>query len=317
VVARRLAVPLALAVAAVAVCVALVAIVLGGGDEAGVETKRESTVRPTVQATLRPSVHRFGEPVNARIDLTVRKAELDARTGQPTSDFDPYTTLGPARRAVDSFGALDRLRFTAVIQCLKQACLPDAVTGEFDFGQVGVTWRVPPPPGRKFKDLRLDTRNARATWPTLRVTSWLSPGDVQQARWRSTLGDLPEPTYAVSPAWLSGGLLGAAVALVLLAASLVVAPLRSALARRAAEHADEPEAPPLERAIMLVDESRRNGDAPGRRVALETLARELRSSGQDELGAEAERLAWSPGESADGEVATLLAEARSVNGSAP
>jgi hypothetical protein len=313
VVARRV-VPVAVVLVAVAVCVVLAVVVLGGGDESSGETKRESEVRPTVQATFSPSVHRFGEPVTGRIDLLVRRSELDETTGTPGADFQPYRALGPARRTLDSFGALDRLRFTVTIQCLTQQCLPDAQTGEFELGETSVGWRAPSPPGRKFKDLRLDARSARGSWPPLRVTSWLAPGDVQAARWRSTLGDLPEPTYAVSPNWLAAGLLGGSVALVLLAAGLVVGPVRSAVERRRTREADAVEVPPLERAIALVEDSRRNGDAPGRRVALETLARELRRGGERGLADDAERLAWSPGEASDGEVATLLAGARSVNG---
>jgi hypothetical protein len=312
VVGRRLLAPALVGLLAVAACVALGLLALrGDGGEGAVETKREASVRAIVQASLRPPVHRFGEPVTGRIELTLRRAELDPKTGGPSADFDPYTAIGPARRELHEFGALARLRFTVVVQCLKQACLPDAQTGEFEFGSAAVGWRVPPPPGRKFRDLRLDSRNARASWPTLRVTSWLTPEDVQAARWRSTLGELPPPSYAVAPRWLAAGLLGAAVALVLLAAGLLVGPLRSVLARRAVGHAPDTESPPLERAIVLVEESRLNGDVPGRRVALETLARELRRDGERELAADAERLAWSPGAPPDGDVATLLAGVRS------
>jgi hypothetical protein len=304
--------------AAVAAAALLLVLVFRDGGEAPAETSRETAVRATVTTSLEPQVHRFGEPVTARIGLTVRSAELDPETPQPGSDFEPYRALGQARRELEQFGAVSRLTFTIAIQCLRQACLPETQTGEFELGPATVAWRVPAPPGRRFQDRRLDNRTANASWPTLKVASWLSPDDVEEARWRSTLGELPEPSYAVSPRWLVGGLAGGAVALVLLAAALAGSWARDALARRTvAREEAEADAPPLERAVGLVEESRANGDVPGRRVALETLARELRDGGEVELAADAERLAWSPDAPADAEVATLLAEVRSRNGGAP
>ena len=305
------------ALAAVAAAAILFVVVFRDGGEAPAETRRESVVRPTVTAGFEPRVHRFGEPVTARVELVVRSAELDADTTVPGADFEPYRPLGDARREVQDFGALTRVVFTVPLQCLRQACLPETQTGEFEFGDPSVAWRIPAPPGRRFSDRRLDNRSARGDWPPVRVASWLSPEDVREARWRSTLGDLPEPSYAVSPRWLVGGLLGGAVALVLLAGGLVAGSLRGLLARRRVAHEAEAHAHPLERAVGLVEESRANGDVPGRRVALETLARELRSGGDDDLAADAERIAWSPAAPADAEVTTLLARVRARNGDRP
>jgi hypothetical protein len=298
---------------AVAACAALLVLAFRDGG-APAETSRERVVRPTIKAGFQPGVHRFGEPVVAQIELTARSTELDPETVQPAAEFEPYRALGNARRELDEFGALTRLRFTVQIECLRQACLPETQTGEFDFGGAAVTWRIPAPPGRRFSDRRLDSRSARGDWPALKVASWLSPDDVREARWRSTLGELPEPSYAVSPRWLTGGLLGGAVALVLLAGGLVGGSVREVLARRRVAHEAEADAHPLARAVGLVEESRLNGDVPGRRVALETLARELWHGGQPDLAADAERLAWSPDAPPDAAVATLVVEVRARNG---
>jgi hypothetical protein len=307
-----------IAAAAFAAAAVLLVLVFRDGGATPAETRREASVRATVSTALDPPVHRFGETVTARVGLVVRSAELDPDTPRPGSDFEPYRALGQARRELEQFGAVSRLTFTIPIQCLRQACLPETQTGEFELGPATVAWRVPAPPGRRFQDRRLDNRTANAQWPTLKVASWLSPEDVEAARWRSTLGELPEPSYAVSPRWLVGGLSGAAIALVLLAAGLAASWLRDALARRTvAREEAEAHAPPLERAVALVEESRANGDVPGRRVALETLARELRDGGEVDLAAAAERLAWSPEPPGDGAVATLLADVRSRNGGAP
>jgi hypothetical protein len=316
VVSRRLVVPAVAVLVAAPVCAVLLVLVFRGGGGGGGEgeTRRESTVRPTVRASFEPEVHRFGEPVTARIELTVRKAELQAETARPGSGFDPYVARGAADLELREFGALAQLRYTITIQCLRQACLPETQTGEFEFGSATVGWRVPPPPGRRFADRRLDQRGASGSWPPLKVTSWLSPDDLQAARWRSSLGDLPAPTYTVSPRWLVGGLIGGAAALVLLAASLVAGSVRDLWARRAREHDAELHVPPLEQALTLVEDSRLNGDVPGRRVALETLARELRLRGESGLAADAERLAWSPAAPGDAEVDTLVATVRAANG---
>ena len=299
--------------AAAAVLVLLVLVFRDDGGET-TETTREASVRSLVTATFEPAVHRVGEPVTARIELVARDVELDPDTARPGSDLEPYQALGQARRELEPFGALSRLRFTVTIQCLRQACLPETQTGEFDFGPATVSWRAPAPPGRRFQDRRLDNRSANASWPPLKVASWLSPQDVEQARWRSTLGELPEASYAVSPRWLVGGLVGVAVALVLLAAVLLAGSLRDLLARRTVAREEEADSAPLDRAVGLVEDSRLDGDVPGRRVALETLARELRDGGERDLAADAERLAWSPEPPADADVATLLADVRSRNG---
>jgi hypothetical protein len=314
VVSRRLVVPAVAVLVAAPVCAVLLVLVFRGDGGSDAETRRESTVRPTVKASFEPEVHRFGEPVTARIELTVRKAELQAETARPGSGFDPYVARGAADFELREFGALAQLRYTVTIQCLRQACLPETQTGEFQLGNASVGWRVPPPPGRRFADRRLDQRGASGSWPPLKVTSWLSPDDLQAARWRSSLGDLPAPTYAVSPRWLVGGLIGGAAALVLLAASLVAGSVRDLWARRARAHDAELQVPPLEQALALVEDSRLNGDVPGRRVALETLAQELRLGGESRLAADAERLAWSPAAPADADVDTLVATVRTTNG---
>ena len=304
--------------AAIAVCALLLVLVFRDGETTATETRREAAVRPTLTMTVEPRVHRFGEPVTARIQLVVRRSEFDEDTPRPTTDFEPYRTLGGARTEIDHFGALARLTYTVPIQCLRQACLPETQSGEFDFGEGAVQWLIPAPPGRDFQDRRrFDNRSARGDWQPVTVTSWLTPEDLRDVRWRSTLAELPEPSYAVSPRWLVAGLVGGAVALVLLAGGLVGGSLRDLFARRRVAHELEAEVHPVERALELVEESRANGDGPGRRVALETLARELKHDGQVDLAADAERLAWSPGTPPEGDVATLVAEVRARNGDRP
>jgi flagellar basal body-associated protein FliL len=311
VVGRRLVLLVLVLVVVVAGLAFVVVLLRDDGGAVAPETRREATVRPSVWATLDPPVHRFGERVTARIQLITRTSELVPQTARPSANFDPYTALGRARTELHEFGSLTQLGFTVTIQCLRAACLPEGQTGEFDFGQAGIAYRVPPPPGRRFQDRRQDQRGAGGTWPTLKVTSWLSPEDVQAARWRSSLADLPAPTYRVAPRWLVGILLGVAAALVLAAAALITRYVLDALARRARAEEVATAVPPLEQALALVEESRLNGGVDGRRVALETLAHELRSGGESGLAADAERLAWSPEPPAAADLQTLVTTVRS------
>ena len=308
-----------MAIGVVALVVGLLAIALRD-DGSTTETAREARVRPTVRALLDPEVHAFGEQVTARLELLVRKAELQPSTLRPGTDFSPYDVVGTTKREIVDFGALELVRYTITLQCLKQACLPQTQTGDFQFSNAGFTWRTPPPPGRKFKDRRLDNRGASATWPPLKVASRLTPQQTQQAAWRSNLADLPEPTYRIAPRWLAAGLLGGAAALVLAAAGLVAGYVADARRRRAIVTLEEErEAPPLEQALELLDGARGNGDAGEQRIALETLARELREHGESGLAASAERLAWSPAApaTAQTEVEELAAAVRRLDGAGP
>jgi hypothetical protein len=324
VVARHLAVPAAVAVAAVAVVAALVAIALRDSGP-GAATEREASVRPTVRATFEPEVHGFGEPVTARLELLVRRSELELSTLRPVSNFEPYDVVGPARREVVDFGALQLVRYTILIQCLKQACLPETQTGQFEFapsdprlGSAGFTWRTPPPPGREFKDRRLDNRSVSGDWPTLKVASRLSPEQLEDAAWRSNLADLPEATFRVAPRALGAGLLGVAAALVLAAAALVGRYVSDVRRRAAAARIEEQEAEPtlLEQALGLLVQARGNGEPGEQRIALETLARELHVHGRVDLAHDAERLAWSAGTPVAVEVDELAETVRRLNGDA-
>jgi hypothetical protein len=287
-----------------------VALVLRDGGTPA-ETPREARVRATVYTSLEPEEHRFGEPVTARVELVVRKAELDPETIRAGSGFEPYEVVGPSVREISEFGALNHVRYTLQLRCLKRPCLPDAETGEFQFGPGGFSWKIPAPPGRKFRDRRLDNRGASGSWPIVRVSSRLTRQDVDEVRWRSNLGDLPSPTFRVAPRWLAAGLLGGAVALVLAAAALVAGYVRREVERRRRPVEDlEAPAAPLAQALALVAESRGNGDVALERAALETLARELRVEGANGLASDAERLAWSERPPADGEVDALTANVR-------
>lgn len=314
-VGRRAALPAAIVLAAALTGAALIAVVLRDEPQAAAESPREADVRPTIRTALRPDVHRFGETVQAQLELLVRGSELQADTLGPGTDFDPYEVVGSARRELFDFGGLALVRYTITLRCLKQACLPETRTGEFQFSSASVGWRTPAPPGRRLRDRRLDQRGASGQWPAIKVASRLTPRELEEARWRSSLAEPPAPTFRVAPSRLAAGLLGGAAALVLAAGALVAGYVRDVRRRSEAERVEAaPEALPLEQALAYVDDARSNGDLPAQRIALETLARELRERGESGLAGRAERLAWSPESPAAVEVEELAATVRRLDG---
>lgn len=283
--------------AAVLVAAGLVALVTLGGDPGseGAAARREESVRPTVRASFTPPVHRFGEPVEARLELLARTDELLPDTVRAGTTFDPYVVVAGPRKEVVDLGRLTLVRYTLTLRCLEEACLPQGgQPTAFDFGSGGFSFRVPPPPGRRFEDRRLDQRSASAAWPPLTVVSRLSNADVTDARWRSGLATLPEPGYRAAPRWLAAVLLGLAVALVALAAFLLARwAVRLRRDRDASSTAASRPLTPIERALALVTAANGNGDVAHERMALETLAAELRRGREPALAARADRLAWS------------------------
>jgi hypothetical protein len=303
----------AVALAVAAVLAALV-VFPGGDDRGGAVAQRDGTVRPTVRAFFATPVHRFGEPVEATLELVARDSELQVDTVQANGSFDPYEVVAGPRKEVVDLGPLTLVRYTLTLRCLREACLPQGgQPTELELGDVGFSFRTPPPPGRRFEDRRLDQRSAAGEWPTLTVVSRLSADEVNDARWRSGLAVLPEPEYRVEPRWLAAVLLGLSLALVSLAAVLLVRWVRGRRRERdeAAAAAERP-VPPLQRALALVVAAKGNGDVAYERMALETLAAELRSGSRPALAGRAERLAWSPGPPARAEVDSLASEVRAA-----
>jgi hypothetical protein len=301
---------------AVLVAAGLVALALRGGDPGsdGAAALREESVRPSVRASFATPVHRFGEPVEARLELLARADELQPDTVRAESAFDPYVVVAGPRKEVVDLGRLTLVRYTLTLRCLVQACLPQrGQPTAFDFGSAEFSYRTPAPPGRRFEDRRLDQRGASAAWPPLTVVSRLSNADVTDARWRSGLATLPEPGYRAAPRWLAAVLLGLAVALVALAAFLLARwAVRWRRDRDAAQAAASRPLTPIEQALALVTAANGNGDVVHERMALETLAAELRRGREPALAARADRLAWSQSPPPQEHVEALADDVRAV-----
>jgi len=248
-----------------------------------------------VSRSLEPKAGFFGEPVVARVQLVVDRAQLDPaliRLEPRTFPYRPATALDVDRR---DFERYTRLRYEVTLRCLYYPCLPKRVdVPNIPYRDQRVTrfkaWHVyyDDPATKQTRHL------ARVWWPKRETVSNLDLSDVRVASpetpGRVTLTPLPELTYGISPPLL-------AALLLLAAALLLVYPARLVLRRRASRRPPppEPEAPlpPLERALLLVDWARDRVDGEDRRKALEALAFELDAAGREELAGSTRRLAWS------------------------
>lgn len=289
----------------------------GGGDEAA--GPPPGTAFAT-QRSLTPAAHLFADPVHARLDIVVDREKLDPDRVRVRADFLPYRMTDGLRRSRRDFSRFTRLRYEATLRCLTVACVPTrlgSVLGDQEGRGERRTFR--------FKPLRVlydDPRTGRARqlrrvwWPPLDSISRLSPqespipfGAGAGAEFQATLAPPLEPDYRLPAPLLGGVLLAGAVALLVPPAWLAVAWAR----RRRPRVAGEPEVPPLERALRLVERARDGGGDDEQREALEALAYELDRGGVDGQAARVRQLAWSPQPPRREQVTKLVGRVRGTN----
>ena len=253
-----------------------------------------------VTASLGSSVHAFGDPVDARVDVVVdtRQIDLDSVRLQPR--FDPYQQIGPPQVEREQFGPLGRLRFDYRLQCLEEGCDAAEAQGVTDFPSGRLRYMFKGREGRAFESF---------DWPELVVASRVANSDVEQIRWRADDTVLPAVSYRLPP--LAAGL-------VLLLIALACAGLAVVLARRlwwpstVVEPTGDEDAvirSPLEQAFDAAYLAAGNGDSPQRRRALERVARELGEQGRGEMVGDARALAWAPAASTREQIAGLATRA--------
>jgi hypothetical protein len=246
---------------------------------AGSKHEPAKKAKPTLNATIVPRTHLFGQPVTATIDVP---AGLSVKTG-----FAPYRVIS---RTVDRHGHGVRYRF--VIDCLSSRCV--GAPGEEQ------EIRLPPvtigfPNGKSFVGY----------WPPLRQASRLGPGDLAAPVLR---GDLTEPDRPSQndQRTLVGILLAVAAGLALSAAAVVG--LRRLAWRPSPFWAESRRQEPSDLDYaLLVTGLAAGGGSDDRRTALESLAVALERRGHRDLASQARDLAWSPRPPA-GESVRRLAE---------
>jgi hypothetical protein len=254
------------AAAWLAFCLAAIATAAALLVPAGTKHHAARAPKSTLNATLVPRTHLFGQPVTATIDVP---AGVSVKTR-----FAPYQVIS---RAVAKHG--NDVRYRYVIDCLSSRCI----------GQPGAEReiRLPPvtiglPDGKKFVGY----------WPPLRQASRLAPGDLRSPTLR---GDFtkPDPPPAGGHRTLVGILLAVAAGLAIAAGAYVG--LRQLVWHPSPFWAENGRKAPSELDYaLLVSGLAAGGGSGDRRAALESLAVALDRRGLATLALEARQLAWSP-----------------------
>jgi hypothetical protein len=255
----------------------------------------------SAQQTLTPPAHLFGDPVEARLDVVVDRANLDPDGIRVRLDFLPYRIVGGLRRSRHDFSRFTRLRFEATLRCLTVQCVPTrlaSVLGDQEGRGERRTFRFDPAQILYDDPKTGETRRLRrAAWPPLDSISRLSAEGIPfefrflpGAEFTATVAPPPDPEYR-APAWLVAALLlAAAAALLALPGRYVARWLRRRRRQRAEEAAG---VPPLELALRRVERARDHGDPEEQREALEALAHALDRNGGVPDPRDVRRLAWS------------------------
>jgi hypothetical protein len=275
-------------------------------------------------ASLVPRVHLFGDTVQARVRVVLDRRRLDPGLVRLETNFAPYVPVRRMRMERRDDGDLTELRYAIDLRCLRSRCLPDQ-GGErraFFFQRVGVVYRRPAPVGSEEGFIGLPL-------PRVEVVSHLSPKAIAAVRAADPLGDLslglterdvvalwranplalPAVSYGVSPGALAAILL--ALSLGLLAGSGALAWTRVRSPAPVAPAEPEPVVlPPLGRALGALDAALANGHVADQRRALDLLAHELTTSGEEDLADDARELAWAEGAPPREQARTLVARVR-------
>lgn len=295
---------------AAGVVAALLLDVGGPGDPSKEEAALMRGRAIVVEARVTPRTPLFGEAVTAEMTAVYNRGLVKRASLVPRNDFTPYTLAGREEHTIADDGDLTRETWRYPLQCVTRQCLPGEPKREIELAQ-GQLQHTRLDPGNVLGPGTNQARSASTIdWPAVQVVSRLSPDAAQTLAWRAETKELPHVSYRVDPTLATALLLGGTgllggLALVLLAP---FAP------RRGPGHVEDDEnveAPPLERALSLLEESR-NGAVGERRRTLELVARELRAAGHPDLGERAGRLAWSRHEPSVDDATGFAATARSA-----
>jgi hypothetical protein len=279
---------------AVAFGAVFVLVTAGCGDESTADLPLGREL--SAAASLTPGVHPFAEPVTARVDVVVDREHLDPDRFALDAKFLPYDIYDASESREDR-GRITLLRYEWVLRCLRLACIPELLSsaaGEAETGRGERRTLRLPPAEVVYDDPAAGKRVvARAKWPDVVSVSRIRQSDVPRYGYlfKTSVTPLPDPDYRIPPALLGGGLLAAALALLVLPIGLAVVWIR----RRRPEPlpVEKHELTPLERALRLVEWASGREDGVERREALERLAFELDALDRSEAAESVRALAWS------------------------
>jgi hypothetical protein len=275
-----------LVLAAVAVGAAVGLVILRSDDDqvenpVAAGSRDEPTM--AVSTSITPRAHMFGDRVAAEVEMLFDSRRVKPDSVQVNADFAPYDQLGPPQRLRADGDGVVKLRYRYALRCVAPSCAPQGArkdvifsVGEVVYSHTGLQQRI-----RETFD-----------WPPIELASRLRPVDLEEARWRADVNDLPPVSYRARPGLL-GFLLAGTAGLLALAGLALGALLLPRWTPLVAEEEAPPELSPLERALEAVRHTSANGATPEQRKALERLARELGRAGLVDFAGRARRLAWS------------------------
>ena len=249
-------------------------------------------------ASLTPQSHLFAERIHVRIDAVVDRRRLDPDRIVLETDWHPYQPAVPPLRTREDVGRFTRLHWGYDLYCVVLECAPQAGANiRTGFAPATLRYRGRPIEGAPPAPLTI-------SWPPITAVSRLDPVDLDRrptvrgggagaqaavtikVPWRHNSATLVAATYRVQPVTVFWT--GIAGALLLFAgAGILLRPYLPSLRRHRARPS------PLERALAAVERTRTGGDLEAERKALESLAAELRDSGEGDLAWTASVLAWS------------------------
>lgn len=317
---RRLGIAAAVAVVAAVVAVAALAgprLLAPAADASEAALPAQQAV--AARTTLTPSVHLFGDPVEARLRVAVDGRRIDPASVLVEWDFAPYEPVGEPRVERREAGELTLLSYVVTLRCLDVGCVPPqlpSAAGEMEGGR-GERHTFQLEPVRVTFDGDVDSRTVR--WPPLEVVSRINVAEyaaTAEGQWTAVGPGSPfahglapaAPTYSLPPRLVAALALAGAALLLLVPVAAVAAALRR---RRRTPAERWALLQPRERARRLALWAAANDDAAERRRVLELAAAQLGAEGEQELAEQARQLAWSGGAPAPDDAAGL---AESLNG---
>jgi hypothetical protein len=312
---RRAWIAAGAAVVVAAVVILALSILEAGEDGRGLPNGHAITAT----ARIDPTTPLFGDDINARIDVAVDRHRADPDKVHVRTPFSPLEPVAHHTQRWD-VGRLTYIRKTWTLRCLSSLCAQKEPTFAAGLaGAKGSGRRATPLPPVQIVYLGSPRRTLELHWPTVEWLSRINRTEEASGTFFYHV-DLvpPSVSYAISPGHLLVLLTLALVVLVTI--PLAIVRRRIVEQRRARAPEPEPELPPLERALQLLEWAASNSDDVARRRALELVAVELRRDGQEELSGEARALAWQPPAPPADDAGALGARVRSTiggNGASP
>lgn len=264
-------------------CVVVVVIIglgLGWWTGGGASPSAAPASPVTVRATLAPAQILFGDQLHATVAVAFDRAAVSPSSVRVEPGFAPYAPRGLPSVMRTTSGRVETLRYDYTLECTSEACLPGRTPLAVQFPPVVVTASGH---GR--------TRETRAAWPKLLVSSRIPPGAAGAATPRFAGPDvLPPVRYAVPPGALADALTALAALFAVAAVAILLREgLRFAEVRRRTAALNRT---PLQVALQRAREAAGRPEPGDRRKALGHLAQVLAGRGETAIAAAADEAAW-------------------------